>query len=208
MQKEKHWSRFADDFEKRVIYVAGEHNIMSIKKNLDEQCLKGRVLELGCGNGTYSRTLAENADALHATDFSDQMVGFCQNRLNGHANIAVEKQDCLNLKYNDEEFDAVVMVNLLHIIPDPKTALKEAPRVLKKGGILVVISFTSSGMSFFAKLGMIYRYFRAWGKPPAGSRVLTVDSTRTMLEKAGFSVVMTDLMGEGVKAVFARAVAL
>ena len=208
MEKEKHWSRFADDFEKRVIYVAGEHNILAIKKILNKQRLKGRVLELGCGNGTYSSTLAGKADALHVTDFSDQMVSFCQNRLNGLANVVVEKQDCFNLSYSDREFDAVVMVNLLHIVPDPEVALNEAHRVLKTGGAIIVISFTASGMSIFSKLGMMYRYLRAWGKPPAGSRVLTVATTCTMLEKAGYSVILANLMGKGVKAVFSRAVAL
>ncbi|MGD9161972.1 MAG: class I SAM-dependent methyltransferase [Desulfobacteraceae bacterium] len=208
MKKEKHWSRFAGDFEKRVIYVAGEHNILAIKKILDKQRLKGRVLELGCGNGTYSGTLAGNADVLHVTDFSDQMVSFCQNRLNGLANVVVEKQDCFNLSYSDREFDAVVMINLLHIVPDPEAALKEAHRVLKTGGTIVVISFTASGMSIFSKLGMMYRYFRAYGKPPAGSRILTVELTRSMMEQTGFSVILANLMGKGTKAVFARAVAL
>jgi ubiquinone/menaquinone biosynthesis C-methylase UbiE len=209
MRKEKHWSRFANDFEKRVIYVAGEHNILAIKNILHKQNLKGRVLELGCGNGTYSEAIAGHAQVLHATDLSHQMVSFCQSRYEDlPKNVVVEKQDCFNLTYSDREFDAVVMVNLLHIISNPEAALNEAHRVLKTGGTIVVISFTSSGMNFFSKLGMMYRYFRAYGKPPAGSRILTVESTRSMMEQIGFSVILANLMGKGTKAVFARAVAL
>ncbi|MBN1907397.1 MAG: class I SAM-dependent methyltransferase [Deltaproteobacteria bacterium] len=206
MQKEKHWSRFANDFEKRVIYVAGKQNILAIEKTLGEQRLKGKVLELGCGNGTYSEALARYAQVLHITDLSHQMVSFCQSRHKNLKNVVVERQDCFNLSYAAGKFNAVVMVNLLHIIPNPEAALIEARRVLQPEGTIVVVSFTSSGMSFFSKLGMMYRYFRAYGKPPAGSRVLDVDSISQMLKCTGFSVVSANLMGTGAKAVFARAI--
>lgn len=207
MQEEKHWSRFADDFEKRVCYVAGKHNILAIEKTLEEQYLEGRVLELGCGNGTYSKALAKHAQALNSTDLSEPMVGFCKNRLKDLGNVVVEKQDCFDLSYPDAEFDAVVMVNLLHIIPNPGAALAEARRVLRLGGAIVVVSFTTSGMGFFAKLAMMYRYLRSYGKPPANGRSLNVNSTTEMLEQTGFSMVRANLMGLGTKAVFARAIA-
>ena len=205
MEKEQHWSRMAGDFERRLHYVAGTRNIEAIRKILAEQELAGRILELGCGNGTYSDILAGTADCLHVTDLSDQMVAFCRERLKSLTNAIVEKQDCIALSYDDASFDAAVLVNLLHVIAEPEKAIAESRRVLRPGGTLVVISFTTDGMGLFAKLALAYRYRRGFGKRPPKARKLTVNSTRALLEAAGFAVAEARLFGMGSKAVFARA---
>ena len=50
-------------------------------------------------------------------------------------------QDATKLTYEDEKFDAVVIANALHIMPQPQKALKEINRVLKKNGILFAPTF-------------------------------------------------------------------
>ena len=75
----------------------------------------------------------------------------------------------------------VVMVNLLHVISQPENAIRESKRVLKANGKVVIVSFTTAGMGLFAKLGMTFRYLRAFGKPPAKARRLTVSLTRSMV---------------------------
>ena len=206
MKKEEYWSRFAKNFEELNNYVAGHENINAIRESLRTCALKGKVLELGCGNGTYSKILAETADHVHATDLSDEMVAESALRLESFTNISVEKQNCLELSYDDRIFDAVVMVNLLHVIPEPERAIKESKRVLKKGGELIVISFTADGISFFRKLTMIYRYLKTYGKPPENARVLTVENTTRLLTEEGFEVRDAQLIGATLKSVFAKAV--
>ncbi len=196
----------ADDFEKRVTYIVGRPSIDAICNRLAAQNLAGDVLELGAGNGTYSAILARIARKLYVTDLSEDMMQVCAKRLEGNPNVTIEKQDCCALTYPDNRFDVVVMINLLHVIPDPAEALAQCRRVLKPGGSLVVVSFTSEGMAFLAKLGMIFRYLRAFGKPPTKSRTLTVASTRTLLEAQEFEVREDELIGVKTKAVFARAV--
>ena len=205
MNKEKHWSRFADDFEKRVYYVAGKETIEEIQATLASCKLTGQVLELGCGNGTYSPVLAVNADMLYVTDISEQMVKRCRKCLNDIKNTVIEQQDCTFLSYPDNSFDAIVMVNLLHIIANPAKALKESYRVLKPGGKLVVISFSTAGMTFIDKIKMAYRYFKVYGKPPSSSRRLTINSTGAMIKSENFMVDKIRLLGSEVKAVYACA---
>jgi len=205
MEKETHWSRFASDFEKRNHYVAGKRNINAIKDELHQLKLTGKVLELGCGNGTYSQVLADSTDELYATDYSEEMVSISAERLKSQKNVHVEQQDCFSLSYPDASFDAVVMVNLLHIIATPEKALQESFRVLKKNGMVVVVSFTIEGMNPFEKLGMGYRYLRTYGKPPASAQTLTVDISRKMLTNCGFTVEGAKLIGYNAKAVFACA---
>lgn len=205
MEQKNKWSRVAGDFEKRVNYVVGEQNIEAIQAVLAAQSLAGKVLELGCGNGTYSASLAPRADRLYVTDVSDQMLSVCRDRLKHLGNVEVEKQDCFELSYPDSNFDFVVMVNLLHVIPEPEKAIRESKRVLGEKGKILVVSFTTEGMRFLNKLGMTYRYLRAFGKPPEKSRRLTVDTAKSMLEEQGFQAEEARLIGVTSKAVFVRA---
>jgi ubiquinone/menaquinone biosynthesis C-methylase UbiE len=204
-ERKNKWAGMADDFERRVHYIAGRRNIEAIQETLAAQLLCGDVLELGCGNGTYSSALASRAERLYVTDVSEQMLSVCRQRLGHLDNVTVERQDCFSLSYPEDSFDAVVMVNLLHVIPEPERALRESRRVLREHGTLIVVSFTTAGMRFHHKIGMIYRYLRAFGKPPAAARTLTPDGVRTMMESQGFTVQDARLLGITTKAVFVRA---
>lgn len=117
IQKEIYWSRFADDFEERNNYVIGKADLDAMLAKLSKLKELKNVLELGCGNGTYSRIIAKNADQLLATDFSDEMANASEVRLKSISNITVEKANCFNLPYADNSFDTIFMANLLHIVP-------------------------------------------------------------------------------------------
>jgi len=207
MGKEIYWSRFAEDFEARNTYVIGNSDMEIIKDCLAAQKNLGRVLELGCGNGTYSKIIAREADHVWATDLSDEMVSISKARLEQFGNITVEKENCFNLSYEKAYFDTVVMANLLHVIPDPEKALKECRRVLRPGGRMIVLSFTTMGMGFLQKVFMISRYLRTYGKPPGDARHLTPDTARSFLENTGFKVTRSSLIGSRIRAVLATALA-
>lgn len=208
MEKETYWSKFANDFEERTNYVVGKNDMELIETFLSKQKALGRTLEVGCGNGTYSRILIHEAENLTATDFSDEMVAVAKERLKGVENVSVEKANCFNLSYPDSSFNTVFMANLLHIIRKPEKAVAEGKRVLKKNGKLIVISFTTEGMTFFNKLGMIYRYLKTYGKPSPTAQTLTVQKTRDMVENCGFEIEEAKLIGNKSKAIFIIATAV
>ncbi len=141
-----------------------------------------------------------------ATDFSDEMVVMSTQRFSSVANVNVEKANCLELQYPDNSFDTVFMANLLHVIPNPVIAVQECKRVLKDRGTLIVLSYTMKGMKFRNKLGMVYRYFKTYGKPPKeGSNLGLEDATR-LIEKQGFNISEAGLYGEKSKAFIVKAV--
>jgi len=81
IEKETYWSKFADDLEERTNYVVGKNDIEIIESFLSKQKALGKTLEVGCGNGTYSKILIREAEHLIATDYSDEMVAVTKERL-------------------------------------------------------------------------------------------------------------------------------
>lgn len=79
---------------------------------------------------------------MTATDYSDGMIaearkGECPD------NLVFEVADATALPYADNSFDAVIISNALHIIPNPEKALGEIDRVLRDGGLLIAPNFVN-----------------------------------------------------------------
>lgn len=95
---------------------------------------KGRVLDIGCGSGFFSKELTENAE-VYGVDISAGML-----RHAGQKKIHAFQAGAEKLPFFDASFDVVMCVGVLHCIADPEPVLKEAFRVLKKDGVALFIS--------------------------------------------------------------------
>ena len=98
------------------------------------------VLELACGTGIVTQRLRERLDPsirLVASDLSKAMLDFARNKRIERAGIEWREADAASLPFGDGEFGAVVCAFGLMFMPDRRAAMKEARRVLKKGGILL-----------------------------------------------------------------------
>lgn len=137
------WSKVAWIYERFV--RSGKHAQKAYEEMEKEIChyLNERmdVLELAAGPGVLSETIAKSCKTLEATDFAESMIEVARKK-NMPSNIHFAVADATNLIYNDGQFDAVVIANALHIMPNPTEALKEIKRVLKDGGILIAPTFT------------------------------------------------------------------
>jgi ubiquinone/menaquinone biosynthesis C-methylase UbiE len=201
-KQEKYWSRFVDTFNEDQRYIVGEEVQRELIDRLSQERDLGEIVELGCGAGFYTRVLAENANRVIATDLSDEMLETARTMLKDLQNVAIEKADCEKTSFPDDRFDSVFMANLVHIIENPLITIKESHRVLKDGGLIIIISYTSYGMNLFQKLGLIFRFLKAWGKPPKGFRSFSPDGLRSLVESAGFKVEQVQLIGNKSKGLY------
>jgi ArsR family transcriptional regulator len=96
------------------------------------------VGDLGCGTGETSAALAPFVARTIAVDRSGDMLQAARRRLRELPNVEVRRGDLEALPIADGELDAALMILVLHHVPDPGAALRDAGRALKPGGRLVV----------------------------------------------------------------------
>ena len=109
------------------------------------------VLELATGTGLIAKHIVCSAEHIEATDASQKMIEQAKQGVKS-AKLYFSVQDMFHLPYADQSFDVVIVVNALHIVPEPEKALSEIRRVLKDDGVLVAPTFTHADNAFFGKV--------------------------------------------------------
>lgn len=137
------WGRFAGLYDViiRKDNKAYTEMYSLIRKRLSHNM---HVLELATGTGLISIAIADKVIDVEATDFSTEMIVEAKKKkIPDNVNFSV--QDACNLSYSDCSFDAVIISNALHIMPNPELALQNISRVLKNNGVLIAPTFTHAG---------------------------------------------------------------
>ena len=141
------------------------------------------VLELATGTGLIAKHIVNAAAHIEATDASAEMITEAK-RDNRSAKLHFSVQDMFRLPYADGSFDAVIVSNALHIVPQPEKALREIGRVLKDDGVLIAPTFTHAGNSFSGK---VRAFFMKLAGFPLHSK-WTSEEYLTFLRQNGWTV--------------------
>ena len=95
------------------------------------------VLEIGCGPGYFSPTLAAAVPRGQAVlgDLQHAMLELARERLSSDERASVVQLDATSLPFGAGQFDAVLVVLMLGEVPDRQRCLSEIRRVLRTGGV-------------------------------------------------------------------------
>ena len=100
-----------------------------------------RILDIGCGPGFYVAELLEQVGpdgSVVGVDSSPDMLAVAAHRVEGHDNAAFHEADATSLPVGDEDFDAVLSVQVMEYVEDLERALAEILRALRPGGRVVL----------------------------------------------------------------------
>jgi ubiquinone/menaquinone biosynthesis C-methylase UbiE len=99
-----------------------------------------QVLEIGCGTGAVSRTLAQwpGVAQVRGVDPSTVFIAKARALADGIPNLSFEEGDGRSLAFDAEAFDVVVVHQTLSHVPQPERLVAEAFRVLRPRGWLAV----------------------------------------------------------------------
>lgn len=100
-----------------------------------------RVLNVGAGQGSFTRLLEARGYDVVSSDVSPGAVDVLRDKVGGE----VVEADMTELPFPGSSFDAVVAGEVIEHIEDDRRALLEAARVLRPGGVLALSVCTSFG---------------------------------------------------------------
>ncbi|MBR1812572.1 MAG: class I SAM-dependent methyltransferase [Lachnospiraceae bacterium] len=147
------------------------------------------VLECACGTGLLSAVIAPKCRQLTATDFSEKMLKRAEKNCRSFYNITYAQADITALSFEDGSFDKVVAANVIHLLDNPMTALRELNRVCKDGGMLIIPTYMNKDDQ-----GKTSGFAGAAGKAGADFKwQFTVESYRQFFLDAGYPDVKISL---------------
>lgn len=123
-------------------YWAGREYEHAAEEMAVKRLLKGRhfehAVDVGGGYGRLSKLLTQYADKVTLAEPSKQQLDMAKIYLKGTPQVERQLLQASDLKMPDASVDLVMIVRVLHHLPDPVAEFKEIARVLKPSGIFVL----------------------------------------------------------------------
>ena len=186
-KSETFWDRKASGYSKSSI-----SDVESYQRKLSEtQKLftpDMRVLEFGCGTGATAVQHAPHVAHIDAIDISEKMLEIGRERATkSHIeNIRFTRGTLSEFNAETGSLDAVLGLNVIHLLPDRQAVLSEVARILKPGG-LFISSTACLGSSYMRFIKLIVPLGQFLGLIP-DVFVLTESQLTKEVTDAGFVI--------------------
>jgi ubiquinone/menaquinone biosynthesis C-methylase UbiE len=167
---QNYFRRHAAEWDRiRKLHVADASVEEAIAAALNEQPIRS-LLDLGTGTGRMLELFAKDVERGLGIDLSLDMLALARARLDraGLRNCSVRHGDIYDLALSRDSFDVVIIHQVLHFLDDSARAIREAARVLRPGGRLLIIDFAPHDLEFLReehahrRLGFAGETLRQW----------------------------------------------
>jgi len=134
------WDRTAARYAKRPI---ADQEAYLRKLALTQEFLRPEmdVMEFGCGTASTAIIHAPKVRSYLATDASSNMIEIARQRVaeseQDISNLRLEVATLDELQKRQQRYDAILGLNILHLLPDPDRAIRQVFQMLKPGGVFI-----------------------------------------------------------------------
>ncbi len=121
------------------MYVSKEADYFSLERDIFKRSISGKglmVLDVGCGTGVLGAYLKkEQGCTVYGIEINEAAFNYAKNNLDDviHANV-----ETVDLPYSNDQFDVVVMGDVLEHLVNPVSALKKIFEKVKPGGEILI----------------------------------------------------------------------
>ncbi len=107
----------------------------------------GELLDIGTGTGRILEILAPRVEHGVGIDLSSGMLAVARSNIerHGHTHLQVRKGDMYNLPVDSGSVDLAIVHMVLHYSDEPQEVIREASRVLRPRGRLILVDFAAHG---------------------------------------------------------------
>ncbi|MCO4754874.1 MAG: 3-demethylubiquinone-9 3-O-methyltransferase, partial [Bacteriovoracaceae bacterium] len=106
-----------------------------------------KILDIGCGAGFLTNTLAMEYDQVIGLDASKSSLEVARNH-DQTSKVEYLQGDAYNLPFSDQSLDVVCAMDFLEHVENPRTVIKEAARTLKPNGLFFFHTFNRNFLSW------------------------------------------------------------
>ena len=148
---------FAEEYARKHQKIAEKIGHEMARKLAQRGFGGGRILDAGCGFGTTAIVLAQAfpRSEVVGIDLSEPLLALARQTAQASGlgkRLAFEKADVQQIPYDDDAFDALINLQMLHIVEDPVAMLDEMERVLGPDGFLLMADIRRSWVGWFDKV--------------------------------------------------------
>jgi ubiquinone/menaquinone biosynthesis C-methylase UbiE len=103
------------------------------------------VLDIGCGEGRNIKTILQKTDTVFGLDSDEIAIKNANSNFSNNKTVKILKGSAAEIPFEDKTFDVIVFFDILQNLDIQKEeALKEASRVIKDGGIMLLCTYSES----------------------------------------------------------------
>jgi ubiquinone/menaquinone biosynthesis C-methylase UbiE len=147
---QNYFRRHAAEWDRiRKLHAADAAIEEAIRAALTDKPIRA-LLDLGTGTGRMLELFAGDIERGLGLDLSLDMLALARARLDraGLKHCSVRHGDIYDLALQRDSFDVVIIHQVLHFLDDSGRAIREAARVLRPGGRLLVVDFAPHDLEF------------------------------------------------------------
>lgn len=188
------WDGIADGYAKSPIRDVEAYEY-ALGRTRSYLTASDRVLELGCGTGSTALLLSDSVGSIMASDLSPKMVEIGRRKAaeKGAENVEFLVADVHAAQRTGAPFDAVLALNLLHLLDDLPEALASIHATLRPGGHFISKTVCTSGGRWplrFRLMKFALPLLQRLGKAPFVT-FRTIEELEGEIQAAGFEIVET-----------------